>query len=125
MIHGARKALMGIKIGKKLRFWSNKIIADYNEDYYLPEEESSEVLSQSKSKEIGVNGPMCRLFPLILKQMIEEPTELMQQGYIPALMENMITPSNYNVLHYYSFENRSLSVKNALKQGIKYQRDSF
>jgi hypothetical protein len=68
MIHGARKQLMGIKHDKKLRFWSNKIIAEYNEDFYLPPEEEDLDLQSSNSQEgITITGPMCRLFPMILK----------------------------------------------------------
>jgi hypothetical protein len=71
MLHGARKQLMGIKVGQNLRFWSKKIIADYNEDFYIGEDEEIDTSVKAKSDDVQVKGPMRFLFPLILKSMME------------------------------------------------------
>jgi ankyrin repeat protein len=57
--------------------------------------------------------------------MLQERTEESQQGYIHALSDNQLHPSNLNLLHYFSFHNYSKNVVRALDDGMKYQRDKF
>jgi ankyrin repeat protein len=87
----------------------------------VPEKEKNE----ENENELKAKGPMSKLFPTILSTMLQEKTEESQQGYIHALSDNQLHPSNLNLLHYFSFQNYSKNVVRALEDGMKYQRDKF
>lgn len=74
------------------------MIQDFDEDY---EGESKE--DEDNDNIVRAKGPMSRLFSSILATMLQESTEDSQQGYIPALSDNSLHPTNLNLLHYFSY----------------------
>lgn len=100
--------------------WKPQVLAEYTID-----QESLKVIEEysNQDNEIFIEGPMNKVFPLILKTMLNTPKKD-QENYVDSLKNNMIMPQNLNIVHYFACDDNAECLQKAFDFGANYERDN-
>ena len=102
---------MGVLHDGLYKSWSKKLLRDFSDDFQ--DEDDTNQDQKSNKKEISVNGPLNKIYPLILRNMIES-SKSEKANFMKALSGNVIMPYKINCVHYMAYNNYSDSLQVSL-----------